>query len=172
MTMSLDDAIASVQRFAALFESVQVIAGEIKSARLVEQLTREATDKRDAMMKEVAQAKDALQQANNAVADAKAKLKTAERKADETVSDAEDRAKAVVVDARSKADSLLAVARSDAAAIIQSAKDDAAKTQHEINDLSVMAKALDAEVTAKSTELNKINAQIEQARDLLKRFIA
>lgn len=170
--MTLDEAIAAMKLHARQLEAVQTIASAISKAKDIDNLTQEAEQRRVARQKEVDAASAVLEKTRAEIAAGEKQLFSLKEKAKQIVEAAEAKASKKTAEADSAYNLILDRARTEAAAILQPVKDAADAKRKEHDDLSVMANALDAQIASKSAELDKINAQIEKARDLLKRFIA
>lgn len=171
MTMSIDDAVAATQRFASLFEAVQVIAGQIKDARLVEQLTREASDARDAMLKELETAKGDLAAVKASILDAQRILKQVQQKADATFQAAQDKAKSVMADADARAAVAISKAKADSDNIFTQARNDLNAMKADIEALAKQKADLVSEIQDRSGELVEVRKSIADARALLANFM-
>lgn len=167
MSMSLDDAIAATQRFAALFEAVQVIAEQIKEVRLLEQLTREATAQRDAMASEVEAGKSALASINADVEAAKKKHKEAQSKAFDTAAAADAKARSILADADARANVIINKAKADADNLLAGARADLAAKRDELDGLLKEIGDHELELAGKRADKDALDRSITEARALI-----
>lgn len=171
MTMSLDEAVTTVQRFAKQYEAVLTLAAEIDKVKKIDQLSSEANDRRSAKLAEISDAEKRLN-------DLKAKIQTAESEFAETkirAAQASEASKAfadgVVSDARKEAERIVSVANGEAAQILSDAD---AKLKEVKLAQEAIAKAevvLDADLDAKRKELAALEGKIDQARRLVASFV-
>lgn len=172
MTMSLDEAVTTVQRFAKQYEAVLTLAAEIDKVKKIDQLSMEANDRRSAKMEEIAAAERRLNEL-------KSKIDTAESE----LADVNIRAAQAKEASKSFSEDIVANARNEASRIVYAANEDAARIVSEVNArlaevnaaqdaISRAETILDADLAKKRKELAELEGKIASARKLIARFIS
>lgn len=169
--MTLEEAVATVARFAKMFEAVQALAGAIDNVSKLDQLTQEAEQRRVDRQKQVDEAEKALAMTNDAVEQATKELKAKKVSIQAATEKARFDADTILNDAKQRAAAVVAEAADRAAQMISSAQETREKYLAEANEAAKAVNSAEAEVADKQKELAVINGQIERARSLLKGFM-
>lgn len=171
MTMSLDEAVSTVQRFAKQYEAVLTLAAEIDKVKKIDQLSAEANDRRSAKLSEVSDAEKRLN-------DLQAKIQTAESELADTkirAAQASETSKAfadgVVNDARKEAERILSAASNEAAQIRSDADAKLKEVKLAQEAISKAGVVLNADLADKRKELAVLESKIDEARRLVASFV-
>lgn len=171
MTMSLDEAVTTVQRFAKQYEAVLTLAAEIDKVKKIDQLSGEANDRRSAKLAELASAEKRFNDLMAKIQTADAELADSKISAAQTKENAKAFAESVVAEARREAESVVSSAHSEASRILAEADARLNEVRMAQDAIARAETLLEADLADKRKELLTLESKIDKARKLVASFV-